>query len=600
MDKMQIIDKLTELWKLAPDLREILTAPASLENKRTEVSHWLTRMLNDVGTRYPQIRGETWHISRDSTRAFSNFLQGRNERLAGFSFLEYLCSLAKVPPEEPPQNLTQGFLLELEHLILGATGQASVYADKELSKAHEYTGRKAALIRSDELDEMSNRLDSYLSRYPCGLEGEIEERRRQNRERVMQYFNAGVDEWNDWRWHVKHVIRDSRVLGDIIDLSEEEKKAVDLARGHSIPFGITPHYVTLMDKEAGRKRDHAVRAQVIPPLDYIDVVSENKADMKQACDFMLEQDTSPVDLITRRYPKIVILKPYNTCPQICVYCQRNWEITDVLDQDARARDDEIERALQWIREHPAVNEVLITGGDPLLLEDDDMESLLAKVAAIPAVRRIRIGTRTFVTLPQRVTDDLVSRISAFHEAGKREVLFCTHFEHSYELSSHSMHAVQKVRKAGMLVYNQLVYTLENARRFEAVALRIKLRLMGVVPYYTFNTKGKAETRSYRVPIARLLQEQKEEARLVPGSERTDEIVFNVPAMGKNYLRAVQHHDVISILPDGHRLYEFHPWQKFLTPFPPYVDLDVPICEFLQRLAMRGENVDDYSSIWYYY
>ncbi|NOR16070.1 MAG: KamA family radical SAM protein, partial [Candidatus Aminicenantes bacterium] len=117
---------------------------------------------------------------------------------------------------------------------------------------------------------------------------------------------------------------------------------------------------------------------------------------------------------------------------------------------------------------------------------------------------------------------------------------------------------------------------------------------------TFNTKGKGETDDFRVPIARLLQEQQEEVRLVPGTVRTDECVFNVPGLGKNYLRALQHHDVISVLPDGRRVYEFHPWEKKLSLKDTYVYTDVSIYDYLQKLKDVGENISDYRSIWYYY
>ena len=101
-------------------------------------------------------------------------------------------------------------------------------------------------------------------------------------------------------------------------------------------------------------------------------------------------------------------------------------------------------------------------------------------------------------------------------------------------------------------------------------------MIGVTPYYTFNTKGKEETDDYRVPIARLLQEQQEEARLVPGTVRTDEIVFNVPRLGKNYLRAGQNRDMIAILPNGRRVYGFHPWEKRMALMDTYVYTDVAI------------------------
>jgi lysine 2,3-aminomutase len=278
-------------------------------------------------------------------------------------------------------------------------------------------------------------------------------------------------------------------------------------------------------------------------------------------DFMLERDTSPIEGITRRYPSIVTLKPVLTCPQVCVYCQRNWEIEDVYSSNAVISKDKLDKAFQWIADTPEISEVLITGGDPLLLSNNRIENMLFRLSRIKHVERIRIGTRTPVTLPQRITDSLVRDISHFHDPRKREIIIVTHFEHPYEITPQALEAVQKFRRYGMEVYNQLVYTFYNSRKFEAVALRQKLRLIGVTPYYTFNTKGKEETDDFRVPIPRLLQEQKEEARLLPGTVRTDEIVFNVPRLGKNYLRATQHHDIISILPDGRRVYEFHPWEK---------------------------------------
>ena len=176
----------------------------------------------------------------------------------------------------------------------------------------------------------------------------------------------------------------------------------------------------------------------------------------------------------------------------------------------------------------------------------------------------------------------------------------THFEHPYEVTPEAMEAVQQFRMRGISVYNQAVFTVENSRRFELATLRRTLRSIGVEPYYTFNTKGKEETRKYRVPLARLRQEIKEEARLLPGLSRTDEPVYNVPGLGKNYLRALQHHSILTILPDGRRVYEFHPWEKNLSLAETYIDVDVSIYEYLGEMKRRGENMKDYRTIWYYF
>jgi lysine 2,3-aminomutase len=304
--------------------------------------------------------------------------------------------------------------------------------------------------------------------------------------------------------------------------------------------------------------------------------------------------------VTRRYPMIAILKPFNSCAQICVYCQRNWEIGDVSYPQALASPESISRALDWFRSHPMVSEVLVTGGDPALMGDEVLVDLLRRLSEIEHVRRIRIGTRLPVVLPMRFTDKMVEEIGKFHSPPEKDLCIVTHIEHTYEVTPEMVKAIQKLRMKGIGVYNQQVFTMENSRKFETAALRLLLKQIGVDPYYTFNTKGKKETNWYRVPIARLLQEAKEEARMIPGLSRTDEPVFNIPALGKNYLRSWQHHDLIAISPRGERIYEFHPWEKNINNAPTYVYADVPILDYLVRLKDRGEELDDYRSIWYYF
>ena len=150
------------------------------------------------------------------------------------------------------------------------------------------------------------------------------------------------------------------------------------------------------------------------------------------------------------------------------------------------------------------------------------------------------------------------------------------------------------------MYNQQVFTFANSRKFESVALRIALKKIGINPYYVFNMKGKSEMADYSVPVARILQERKEEARILPGIFRTDEPVFNVPFLGKNHLRAWQDHELISIRPGGERVYAFHPWEKNIRKVDSYIYTDVSIRGYLDRLKDLGEDIEDYQSIWCYY
>lgn len=592
--------KLHRMWTANPTIYNLFRESENYKAARNHLHGYFSELLRILYHRSVKMLPLEFYIQMNCVIAFRRIISYRSERVTNFSIVELLWKLAREKFDELPESLNDGFLEYLYRLFLGLQGNSGIYDDLSFPEFHNLQGREAAESRSKDLDTLAEKAQSFIDRYLSGLNKDVQERRRENKHRILHNFNATEEDWADYRWHLRRVIRDADPLKKLIDLTKEESKAIDKATAAKLPFGITPYYVSLMDKKSHRKNDHAVRAQVIPPLNYVDYMIEHKGKIEFSSDFMLERDTSPIDLVTRRYPNIAILKPYNTCSQICVYCQRNWEINNVLSSKAMADKEALEQAFQWFREHPMVNEVLVTGGDPLIMSDGRIDSIMSNLAEMDHIERIRIGSRTPVVLPQRITDPLMEIISRYHEPGRREFALVTHFEHPYEVTPDAMQAVQKFKQRGISVYNQAVYTTENSRRFELVALRKALRLIGVDSYYTFNTKGKEETKNYRIPIARLQQEAKEEARLAPGLIRTDEPVYNVPRLGKNYIRAEQHHSLLTILPDGRPMYEFHPWEKNLSFVDTYVDTDVSIYDYLQELERRGENMEEYKTIWYYF
>ena len=533
---------------------------------------------------------------RDCAAVFASMLSERADERAGFSVARALWDITLGRARD---DLQPGFFAEVIHLVRGLEGRApSEFTGRRiLDPALE--GRAAAVARSKELDRLWRLAEANMNRFSSGLTDEAAARREARRHRILGALGGSESDWQDWRWHLRHLVRDADALQRLVTLNEGEAAAIRDATAGRLPFAVTPHYVSLMDDE-GSDLDRAVRAQVIPPRDYVDFMLENRRSRQRSCDFMLESDTSPVDLVTRRYPAIAILKPFNTCPQICVYCQRNWEIEQAMAPGALASRQKIDEAIAWIGRRTAIREVLVTGGDPLALGDSRLRRILDGLAEIPHVDLIRIGSRVPVTVPMRIDDDLARLLGSYRELGRREVAVVTHVEHPYELTLDTARAVDRLRREGIAVYNQQVYTFFVSRRFESALLRVLLRRIGIDPYYTFAPKGKEETASYRVPVARMLQEQKEEARLMPGTRRTDEAVYNVPGLGKNYLRALQHRDLISILPDGSRVYEFHPWEKNVVEQDTYVGVDMPILQYLLRLQEIGEDPDDYRSIWYYF
>lgn len=566
-----------------------------VEQARARLFSRVTRYQFDTFDSSEQPHSQIVYV-RDCARALRSVLKERSDELAGFSVTQALHDLARAKPRP---DLGPGFFAELTHMVGGLLGRVPEHFMGDLAMVSGLEGRQAALARSDKLDELWQRAEATMARYADGLSDEAHERRVRRRDHICAVLGCGLEQWHDPFWQMSHVVRDVEQLRALVTLTNDEAASIAQLRRERLPFGVTPYYLSLMDDEP-MVRDRAVRAQVFPPHSYVTGVSNARRRGECSLDFMGERDTSPIDLITRRYPGIVILKPFNTCPQICVYCQRNWEITDAMMEGALAPESKIQAAIDWIADHPAVNDVLVTGGDPLGLPDDTLMSILQRVAAIPSVERIRIGTRTPVTVPMRLTPALVERLASLRMPGRREVCVTTHVEHPYELSRDLVQAVERLRTHGIPVYNQSVYTFFVSRRFEAVLLRRRLRVCGIDPYYTFNAKGKEETAAYRVPTARLLQEQQEEARLLPGLARTDEAVFNVPRLGKNYMRGRQHRDLLSILPSGERVYEWHPWEKGITEQVTYVGKDVSVLDYLTRLADIGEDPADYRSLWFYY
>jgi lysine 2,3-aminomutase len=592
-----------DCWNAAPELYVLLKESETLETARNKVLRYLEAREWSYSSCASDISHWDYVLFREASRTLRNIISLRNEKTTGTSSLEPLWKAAN----NEDIVVDDGFILEFLHFFKALGLKADVYPSSlmeglEIPVFDEYDGLEAGKMRSDYLDNMALKMDRYLQRYPSGLDHQIVERRKVNKKRVLEAFGGSEDDWNDWKWHFKNIVKDLDGLERakcVIKIDPEQENSIRMAIEHHVPFGITPYYLHLLDSQ-NTNLDFALRMQVLPPMNYVQTMIKHRKNRKWAFDFMLERDTSPTELVTRRYPRVAIIKPYDSCPQICVYCQRNWQITQPLMASAMAPWENVIEALDWFAEHEEIMDVLLTGGDPLAMADNIIDDILQKLSEMPHLKSIRIATRTPVTVPQRITEELCDIFSQYHQLGERNLCMVTHINHPYEVTPETLESIQKIRLLGMMVYNQQVFTFANSRKFETAALRITLKQIGIDPYYTFNMKGKTEMEDYAVPIARILQERKEEARLLPGIFRTDEPVFNVPRLGKDHLRAWQNHELIAITTDGRRIYSFLPWEKNIAKTKPYIYTDVPILRYLERLTERGEDPQDYRSIWYYY
>ncbi|MBN1355946.1 KamA family radical SAM protein [bacterium] len=602
----QLMTVLKEILEKAdPGITRIFQNSIDLESARRELYRHLSGIEEAVYEGRDGLSGIQRAAVEDCIRVLKNVFAPVNETTTRTGSVRSLWHLFKRtdPDVSPPAG--PGFILEFIHLFHGINGRFPINSfsrsiDVNFSRFLKMEGRDAARERSRILDRFGVILNRHFKRYPSGLEPEVISERERNRDRILKYFKGSLDDWTDWKWHIKHLIKRPDTLFDLLQMRKGYAQAVKEAWQHNIPFGITPYYLSLMHYHSRGQFDHAIRRQVIPPPTYVRAMVNHSEEKEFYFDFMGEHDTSPIDLVTRRYPRIAIVKPFNTCAQICVYCQRNWEIQQCMAPESMARRESLNRAIEWFENHPHVGEVLVTGGDPIMMSDRSLNRLLSRLAGIDHIYRIRIGSRTPVVLPFRWTDHLIDNLSGHIEPGRREIVLVTHFEHSFEITPEVAETVGRIRRKGISVYNQQVFTIENSRRFETAKLRCDLRRAGIDPYYTFMPKGKQETLDYLVPIARILQERKEEARLLPGIDRTDEPVFNVPKLGKNHLRAKQDRRLIMIKPDGSRIYEFHPWEKRFTDLSTYIHTDIPIYDYLIKMIERGEDPENYNSIWNYY
>ncbi|KCZ72597.1 KamA family protein [Candidatus Methanoperedens nitroreducens] len=596
-DKSRLIET---LWECDPDIYNILVSSDDLQDARNSMFDHLNGIERHLFNIYSDKHFKDKNLlernnSKECIRVLKNLIRTENEKISNFSALNTLYKIAN--KKINPHRLNEGFLFEFIFLFRGINCDSGIYTEKDVPLFLKLSGLEAALERTKSLDRYASNMEDFLKRYKTGMDKDLIKKRRQNRKFIQGLFNADDPDWLDYRWHLKNIISDIDTLHEIVKLSNDELRGLRCAKKYKIPFQITPYYLSLFDRKNTGRYDHTIRAQVLPSENYcLNYIQTRKSGSNM--DFMDEKSTSPIKGITRRYPQILILKPFDSCPQICVYCQRNWEITDI--KDAAFSKETMTNAIEWMRDNQYITEVLITGGDPLTLSDIYIEWLLSMISGIEHIERIRVGTRIIVTLPQRITEDLVEVLRRYNEFGVRELCIVTHFEHPTEITPDSLEAIKRIKKTGINIYNQQVFTYYNSKKYESSLLRKLLKKSGIDPYYIFNTKGKDETIDYRVPIARIEQERKEEARFLPGLVRTDEPVFNVPRLGKSHIRSWQEHEVIMILQDGRRVYRFYPWESKYAVVEPYNYIDVSIYDYLKRLNDDNENIDDYSSIWYYF
>lgn len=301
-----------------------------------------------------------------------------------------------------------------------------------------------------------------------------------------QYFPDVTDQdWNNWKWQVANRIETVDELKKYIQLTAEEENGMREAL-QSLRMAITPYYLSLIDLDDPYC---PIRRQAVPtalelhksPADLLDPLSEDH--------------DSPVPGLTHRYPDRVLFLVTDTCSMYCRHCTRR-RFAGHHDKSMSA--ELIDRCIDYIANNPQVRDVLLSGGDPFLLSDAKLENIISRLRAIPHVEVIRIGTRTPVVCPQRITPELTEMLRKYHP-----VWVNTHFNHPHEVTEESKAACARLADAGIPLGNQSVLLrgindcIHVMKRLVQELVKIRVR-----PYYIYQCDLSVGIEHFRTPITK--------------------------------------------------------------------------------------------------
>lgn len=300
--------------------------------------------------------------------------------------------------------------------------------------------------------------------------------------------NSKISNWKDWHWQLRHSVESIDTFENLLDIrfpAEEREKLESTLQ--KFPLSVTPYYLSLIDVDD--YQNCPVFKQAFP----------SPAELEIGCcdmsDPLAEDTDSPAAGITHRYPDRILFHISNVCSMYCRHCTRKRKVGD---QDSIPGREQIQEGLDYIRNHPEVRDVLLSGGDPLMLNDDYLDWILTEVRKIEHVQIIRIGSRMPVVLPYRVTDELVEILR------KHQPLWLnTHFNHPREITSSSKQAIRKLADGGIPLGNQTVLLagVNDCPRI-IKSLVHKLVHNRVRPYYLYQCDLSEGLTHFRTPVGK--------------------------------------------------------------------------------------------------
>jgi lysine 2,3-aminomutase len=302
---------------------------------------------------------------------------------------------------------------------------------------------------------------------------------------IPLYRDVSEEQWNDWKWQLRNTVKDISTLEKVISLNDLEKEQLNKCL-QKFRMAITPYYAALMDKD---NRDCPVRKMAVPQLE------ELYDDPSDLDDPLHEDSDSPVPGLTHRYPDRALLLVTHECSMYCRHCTRR-RVVGAFDN--MMPDDILEKAFHYIENTPQIRDVLISGGDPLVLSDDRLEKILKRLTSIDHVEIVRIGSRMPVVLPMRITDHLVNMLNKY-----QPVYFNTHYNHPKEITMEARQACAKLVDKGINVGNQSVL-LRGINDCSNIMLHLvqKLLTIRVKPYYIYQCDLSRGISHFRTPVSK--------------------------------------------------------------------------------------------------
>lgn len=302
---------------------------------------------------------------------------------------------------------------------------------------------------------------------------------------VIPWNGVREEDWKDWRWQLRNRVTTLEGLQKFITLHPDEVAGVKVSRG-KFAMSIMPYWIALMDKEDPRC---PIRRQVIP---HINETYTSKYEFIDPC---AEEKDSPIPGLVHRYPDRVLLIVTDKCTSYCRFCTRKRIVCEGEDIIIEKR---LEQAIMYIKKNKQIRDVLISGGDPLILPDSKLEYILSSLREIPQIEILRIGTRAPITLPQRITEGLLNILAKYHP-----LWMSLHINHPLELTTEVRDACNRLADKGIPLGSQTVLlhgindSIEVMKRLIQQLLIIRVR-----PYYLYQCDPVFGTEHFRTTISK--------------------------------------------------------------------------------------------------